>query len=193
MSQPKIIKDFPGRAVEQFRAEHQGRLPQEVEMKQAPRTLIERLYTAAQVCRHAGMLSCEASVKEAIAKLGQVTEEKSPTEQQIRDIFRKEFVRIDENQNLVHRMTEDIAVATVKAVIAAYPYPFSPRGPTIPVKWAATLAFDHETREVSGTWNASAQFDCHYDGVWNLCDKQGCHDERQCKRRTSGIPMNKTL
>jgi hypothetical protein len=32
-------------------------------------------------------------------------------------------------------------------------------------------------------------FDCHYDGVWNICDKQGCHDEEQCKRRTSG-PKN---
>lgn len=66
---PLGIKDFPGRAVEQFRADHQGRLPQEVEMKVPPAPLSERLAIAAQACRAAGLLSCEASVREAIQAL----------------------------------------------------------------------------------------------------------------------------
>lgn len=30
------------------------------------------------------------------------------------------------------------------------------------------------------------QFDCHYDGDWQKCDKEMCHREKQCRRRTSG-------
>ena len=29
------------------------------------------------------------------------------------------------------------------------------------------------------------EFDCHFDGDWKECDKSGCLQEKQCKRRTS--------
>jgi hypothetical protein len=45
-------------------------------------------------------------------------------------------------------------------------------------------ATDVEKQYQDGIERLGQTFDCNYDGVWNICDKQGCHDERQCTRRT---------
>lgn len=68
MSKPKVIEYFPGRLVE-WHLRTYGRLPSEEPMKQPPMSLIDRLHLAAQACRAAHLLSCEASIREAIAIL----------------------------------------------------------------------------------------------------------------------------
>lgn len=35
-------------------------------------------------------------------------------------------------------------------------------------------------------------FDCNYDGDWQTCDKETCHREKQCARRTAGLPQSAT-
>ena len=70
MNKPTTIKGpLPGQAVEFYRMTHGGRLPGENDMKQPPMPLLERLELAAQACHAAHLLSCEASIREAIELL----------------------------------------------------------------------------------------------------------------------------